>query len=115
MAHPQIIMKDEPLPFYEQATEIIDPFEMNTVGIQHVGDKTVYHYAQDVSEVCNQNEIDRKEGSFDSGKEFRKVASVPMVIWNLWESMGIVGDQKALRKALQAHQDEYMTTDKRLI
>lgn len=88
---------------------------MNTVRMEHKGDATIYHYAQDISEVCNQNEIDRQAGSFDSGKEFRKVASVPMVIWNLWESMGITQDPKELRKALQKHRDSLMTTDKKLI
>ena len=100
---------------YESQLEIIDPFDVNTVGIHHQGDKTIYTYKQDVSEICNQNEIDRKEGNFDTKGEFRKVADVPMLVWNLWESMGITQDEKALRRALQKHKLEYMTTEKNLI
>lgn len=95
--------------------DIINPFDHNTVGVEHIGDKTIYHYAQDESAICNQNEIDRREGNFDNGGEFRKTASVPMVVWNLWESMGITTDQKALRKQLMKYKERYMTTERNLI
>lgn len=118
MAHPQIIMKDQDvdrLILHQEQSPIIDPYEMQTVAIENVGDKTIYRYAQTVGHILNSNEQERKEGVNDNAKEFRKAASVPFVIWNLWETMGITNDQRELRKALQRHKDEYMTTEKRLI
>lgn len=114
--HPQIIMKDQDIDnLVLHQGSIIDPYEMQTVAIENVGDKTVYRYAQMVGNILNNNERERKEGLNDGSKEFRKTASVPDVVWNLWETMGITKDQRELRKALQRHKDEYMTTEKRLI
>ncbi len=96
-------------------TEIIDPFEMQTVRLEHKGDTTVFHYAQDISAIQNNNETERKDCIHDGRSEFRKVASIPDVKWNEWEKLGITQDQKALRKAIQLHKDELMTTNKRLI
>lgn len=116
MAHPQIIMKDtDALPVSMELSEIIDPYEMNTVAIEHIGDKTVYRYRQTVGDILNNNERERQECIHDSSSEFRKTASVPMVVWQLWENMGITGDQKELRRALQRHREEYMTTNKQII
>lgn len=117
MAHAQIIIRDhEPEAFLPHADgEIIDPFEMNTVAVEHQGDKTIFRYAQDVSAICNGNEEDRKNGVNDGKSEFRKVASIPMVVWNIWETMGITADKKELRKAIERHKHELKTTDKRLI
>lgn len=94
---------------------IINPFDMNTVGIEHQGDHTVYKYAQESSDILNRNEIARREGTFDNSKELRKVAEIPFVIWNMWEIAGITSDQNELRKAIQRHKLEYMTTEKQLI
>ena len=116
MAHPQIIMNDPvPMKSYTPSQEIIDPFEMNTVRIEHKGDQTIYHYAQDISAVQNNNEEERKDGVNDNQKEFRKVASIPWVVWNMWENMGITQDQRELRKALERHRHELKTTEKKLI
>ena len=117
MSHPQIIMKDESISIsqpFQPSGEIIDPFEMNTVQMEHQGDKTIYHYAQDISDICNQNEKDRETGAYETNNEFRKVASVPMVVWQLWESLGITENPKELRKALQKHRASLMVTDKKI-
>ena len=117
MAHAIIIRDQEPEPFTSRPQgEIIDPYEMNTVAVEHRGDKTIYRYAQDVSAICNQNEEDRKEGNYEDRKsEFRKVASIPMVIWNMWENSGITQDKNELRRAIERHKHEFKTTEKRLI
>ncbi len=116
MAHPQIIMKDEALPSATvvKPLDLVNPYEMQTVKIEHRGEQTIYHYAQAVAPILNDNERERIEGHNDRG-EFRKAASIPMVVWNLWESMGIVNDQRELRKAIERHKNEYKTTEKRLI
>jgi hypothetical protein len=115
MAHPQIIMKDQEVtPVFQEST-IIDPYEMRTVAIENVGDKTIYRYAQTVGGILNDNEQQRNECVNEGSKEFRKTASIPFVVWNLWENMGITKDQKELRKAIQRHKNEYMTVNKQII
>ena len=96
-------------------TEIIDPFDVNTVAVENHGNQTVFRYAQDISGICNNNEAERKAGIHDGKSEFRKVASIPMVVWNMWEQMGITGNKRELRKAIERHKDSLKTTDKRLI
>ena len=115
MAHAQIIIRDQEPEAFTPRGEIIDPFEVNTVSVEHQGDKTIYRYAQDVSAICNGNEEERKECVNDGKSEFRKVASIPMVVWNMWENMGITGNQRELRKAIERHRETLMTTNKRLI
>ena len=116
MAHPQIIMKDEPIQIMgAKSSEIINPFEVNTVAIEHVGDNTIYKYRQTIGDILNNNEEERKEGRNDNPSEWRKCASVPEVTWLVWESLGITADETELRKALERNRNELMTTNKKLI
>ena len=119
MAHPQIIMNDSTtIPLFSgnipASSPIVDPYQMQTVAIQNEGDKTIFRYQQPIGDILNNNEIERAEGINDKG-EFRKVASVPFVIWTLWENSGITNDPKELRRALERHRNELKTTEKRLI
>lgn len=89
---------------------------MQTVAIEDVGDKRYYHYAQPTGFITNDNERQRVENpDWNHNSEMRQVASIPNVVWQLWESMGITLDQKELRKAIQRHKDSLMVVDKRLI
>ena len=90
--------------------------EMQTVAIENVGDKSIYHYAQRTDEITNSNELRRKEEDRTCRTgEFHQVASVPYVIWNLWESIGITADQRELRKAIERHGDTVKVTNTRVI
>lgn len=90
--------------------------ELETVAIEDIGDKRIFHYAQQTGGITNQNEDRRRESpDWDHNSEFRQVASVPLITWLLWESMGIVGDQKEMRKALMRHRNEFMVVEKTLI
>lgn len=90
--------------------------EMETVAIEDVGDKRIYHYAQRTDEITNSNELRRKEEDTTCRTgEFHQVASVPYVIWNLWETMGITADQRELRKAIERYGDTVKVTNKRVI
>lgn len=109
----QIIMKNQNIE--STPLDIVEPCDLQTVRVDNVGDKTIYHYRQMVGNILNSNEQERIEGRNDNAKEFRKVASVPLIKWNEWERMGITADPKALRKALQIHRHELMTTNKNLI
>lgn len=89
---------------------------METVAITDVGDKRIYHYAQQTGNITNDNAQRRNDNpDWDKKSEFRQAASVPMNVWLLWESTGITLDQKKLRKALMRHKEEYMVVDKNLI
>lgn len=89
---------------------------MQTVAIEDVGDKRIFHYAQCTGYITNANERRRLDSpDWNRKNEMPQVAAVPDCIWNLWESMGIVFDEKELRKALMRHKDEYMVVEKRLI
>lgn len=90
--------------------------EMETVAVEEVGDKRIYHYAQQTGDITNNNEqrrIDQPE--WNRKREMRQVAAIPDIIWNLWESAGITLDQKELRKAIMRHKNEYMVVEKNLI
>jgi hypothetical protein len=90
--------------------------DMETVAIEDVGDKRIYHYAQQTGNITNSNEESRRDNpDWDRNSEFRQVASVPTIVWNLWENSGITENPKELRKALMRHKEEYMTVDKKLI
>lgn len=95
----------------ESGLDLIDPYQMQTVRIEDVGDSRVYHYAQTTGYITNENERLRAEHVEDRKSEFRHRASVPLVVWNLWEGMGITSDQRELRKALMRHKHEYMVAD----
>lgn len=89
--------------------------DLETVAISDIGDKRVYHYRQEVGGIMNDNEKRRQENpDWDRKSEFKQVAQVPMIIWNLWESMGITNNQKELRRALNRYQAEYMVVEKKL-
>ena len=94
---------------------IINPQEVNTVRIEHQSEQTIYHYTQEVSGILNDNERERIDGTYDGRSEFRKAASVPMVLWLDWEKKGITADQRELRKAIERHGLEVKTTNKKLI
>jgi hypothetical protein len=90
--------------------------ELETVVIEDVGDKRIFHYAQQTGYILNDNERMRRENpDWDRNSELRQVAAIPDIVWNLWESMGITMDQKELRKAIMRHRDEYMVVEKNLI
>lgn len=87
-----------------------------TVAIEDIGDKRIYHYAQQTGYILNDNERMRRDNpDWNRKRELRQVASVPQCIWELWETAGITMDQKELRKALMRHRDEYMVVEKNLI
>lgn len=103
-----------------QRIELVDPFslsgEMETVAIEDIGDKRIYHYAQQTGHILNDNEQMRRDNpDWNRKSEMRQVAAVPDCVWQLWESAGITLDQKELRKALMRHRDEYMVVEKQLI
>lgn len=116
MAHSIIIPRQE-----RSVTQIVErrqdlTGELETVSIEYVGDKQIFHYAQKTGYILNDNERRRLENpDWDRKRELRQVACVPDIVWNLWESMGIVYDQKELRKALMRHKNELMVVDKQLI
>lgn len=90
--------------------------EMETVAITDIGNKRIFHYAQQTGYILNDNERMRRENpDWNRKREMRHVAAVPDAVWHLWETMGITLDQKELRKALMRHKDEYMVVEKRLI
>jgi hypothetical protein len=90
--------------------------DFETIAIEDIGDKRIFHYGQQTGMILNENERRRQDNpDWDHNSELRQVASVPMIVWNLWESMGIVGNQKELRKALMRHKNEYMVVEKQLI
>lgn len=90
--------------------------DLETVAIEDVGDKRIFHYAQRVDETLNSNEQRRNDNpDWDKESDFRQVAEVPLIVWNLWESMGITDSPKELRKALMRHKEKYMVVDKQLI
>lgn len=90
--------------------------ELETVAIEDVGDKRIYHYAQCTGYITNSNEQRRKdEPDWNRKSEMRQVAEIPNIIWQLWENAGITLDQRELRKAIMRHKDEYMVVEKRLI
>jgi hypothetical protein len=111
----QIIMPGQ----VHQRIDLVDRYsltgDLQTVAIEDVGDKRVFHYAQQTGNITNLNEQRRKDNpDWNRKSEFRQVASVPMIVWNLWESMGITLDQKALRRELNRYRNEYMTVEKTL-
>lgn len=111
----QIIMPGQA----HQRIELVDRYSLTgdfqTVAIEDIGDKRIYHYAQQTGAITNLNEQRRKDDpNWNRKSEMPQVAAVPEVVWNLWESMGITLDQKELRKALNRHKEEYMVVDKRL-
>jgi hypothetical protein len=90
--------------------------DLETVAIEDVGDQRIYHYAQQTGHITNANEESRRENpDWDRNSDMRQVASVPLIVWNLWENSGITSDPKELRKALMRHKEEYMTVEKKLI
>jgi len=90
--------------------------EMETISITDIGDKRIFHYAQQTGHITNENERRRRDNpDWNRKSNLRQVADVPDIIWNLWESMGITMDQKELRKCLMRHKDEYMVVEKQLI
>jgi len=90
--------------------------ELEAIAIEDVGDRRVFHYGQTTGYILNDNERMRQDSpDWDRSTELRQVASVPNIVWELWDSMGITLDQKELRKALMRHKEELMTVDKRLI
>ena len=90
--------------------------EMECVTIEDVGNKRIFHYAQQTGFITNDNEQMRRDNpDWNRNSDFRQVAAIPLIIWNLWESAGITLDQKELRKAIMRHKDEYMTVEKQLI
>ena len=106
-----------------QEREIIslhDPYSLSgdfeATHIEIVGDQKIYHYGQRVGDIMNDNEQRRNDSpSWNNQSEFRQVASVPAIVWNLWESVGITTDQKELRKALMRHKNEHMVVEQKLI
>lgn len=90
--------------------------ELETVAIEDVGGKRIFHYAQQTGHILNENEQRRIDSpDWDRKSEMRQVAAIPDIVWNLWESMGITLDQKELRKCIMRHKHEYMVVEKNLI
>lgn len=89
---------------------------METVAITDIGNKRIFHYAQQTGHILNDNERMRQDSpDWNRKSELRQVAAVPDNVWHLWETAGITLDQQELRKALMRHKDEYMVVDKKLI
>lgn len=116
MAHSNILIPSQE----STITRLVDPYslsgDLETVAIEDVGDKRIFHYAQQTGNITNENEQRRLDNpDWNKNSDFRQVASVPMIVWNLWESAGITANPKELRKALMRHRNEYMVVEKKLI
>jgi len=89
--------------------------DLETVAIEDVGDKRIFHYAQQTGVITNENERRRRDNpDWDHNSDFRQVAEVPLIVWQLWENLGITANQKELRKALMRHKDEFMIVYKKI-
>lgn len=91
------------------------PFDLHMERIQEVGDKVLFHRAQDMNPYLLDNKEDRKNSAEDwaRGHDMKRVASVPIGMWEFLESCGIAGDEKELAKFLDRN-PEYKTVEKHL-
>lgn len=103
-----------------RTVQILTPEEFTggfeTYAITDTGKERIYHRRQTVGFILNDNERQRRDvPDWNRNSDVRQVASVPFLIWDLWESAGITEDPKELRKALMRHKDEHMIVEKKLI
>ena len=77
------------------------------------GDNYHVKQVQNVEPILKDNAKDRlySNENWQATKDMKKIASVPLVLWCLWESLGITQDDEALKAALRRHQ-EVLTTNK---
>lgn len=86
--------------------------------LQHIGMKgenVLFHRAQDMTPYLLENKDDRKHTQEDwaRGKDMKRVASIPIGMWNFLEVNGIADDPKELAKFLDRN-PEYKTVEKNL-
>lgn len=81
------------------------------------GDKVIFTHGQETKHILEENARRRKNSDEEwanSDPDMKQAASIPMVVWLLWESAGITKDKKQLLKAIERNK-EYKVTEKRLI
>lgn len=89
---------------------------MKLIGLKEDGDKLIITHGQDTTSILKNNYEARKHTNevWKHGKDIKQVASIPFVVWLLWESCGITKDPIELLKAIERNK-EYKVVDKRLI
>lgn len=90
--------------------------ELKLIGLKAEKDKLKVIHGQDIAVILRDNYEARKhtEEVWSQGKDLKQVASIPYVIWLLWESAGITRDPVELLKAIERNSD-LKVVDKRLL
>lgn len=75
------------------------------------GDNTHFKTVQNVEPILKENYQERKHSNenWNAQGDFKKIASVPLVLWLEWERLGITDDPEALKAALRQHQEVLVT------
>lgn len=89
---------------------------MGIIGLRGEKDKLIITHGQEISDILRDNYEARNHTDevWKQGKDIKQIASVPFVVWLLWESCGITKDPVELLKAIERNK-EYKVVDKRLI
>ena len=90
--------------------------ELRIIGLEAEGDKLKVTHGQETKSILLNNQEARKYTNevWAQGKDLKQVASVPFVVWALWEACGITKDPKELLKAIERNK-EWKVVDKQLI
>ncbi|MEW6095365.1 MAG: hypothetical protein AB1567_02395 [bacterium] len=81
------------------------------------GDKIIFVYGEEITDVLKANYEDRKNTDeiWKKGKEMKSAGRIPATVFLEWEKLGLTQDSDDLLKMLEKYHPEYKTTTKRLI
>lgn len=66
---------------------------------------------QDVAAILDNNKaLQTLNDGYSPSREFRRIASIPLVVWAQWEREGITKDQAALRRRLNDPDNRFFRT-----
>ena len=72
--------------------------------------KYIFNSAQDVSEIIEANKAEMNEAKRTMDGLGRKVASIPLVVWNDLQKKGITRDKAAFKRWLNDQDNKFFKT-----
>ncbi|MFZ5989391.1 MAG: hypothetical protein ACOYWZ_20030 [Bacillota bacterium] len=90
---------------------------MKLLSVKVEGDKIIFRYGEDISDILKANYEDRKNTDeiWKVGKEMKLAGRIPPSVWSEWEKLGLTGDSQDILTMLEKYHPEYKTTKKILI